>query len=83
MKNTINTIKLSNPKKQPLTPEILRTFKGSEELTDKEATDIIIALDNVSRIFVAFHGCFTELCTDEKKLNFDYPNNLTENKIAA
>lgn len=83
MKTSINSIKLSNPKKQPLTPEILRTFKGCEALTDKEAIDIIIALDNVSRIFIAFHECFTELCYDKKELNFDYPDNLTENKIAA
>lgn len=53
---------LTNPKKQPLTSEILRTFSGHENLSDQEAEHLILQYDYVSRIFIVFHERFKELC---------------------
>jgi hypothetical protein len=53
---------LTNPKKQPLTPDTLRTFSGHETLSDQEAENLIQQYDYVSRIFIVFHERFKELC---------------------
>ena len=43
---------LANLRKEPLTPEMLRSFKGLGNLSDAEAEEIIHSLDALARLLL-------------------------------
>jgi hypothetical protein len=43
-----------NPKKEPLTIERLRKFKGCEHLTDAEAEEALLGIKTLSALLVEF-----------------------------
>lgn len=43
-----------NPKKEPLTIEKLKTFKGMENLTDEEAEQTLLGIKLLSTILIDF-----------------------------
>jgi diadenosine tetraphosphate (Ap4A) HIT family hydrolase len=47
------TLKLINPKREPLTVVILRTFAGCEHYTDAEAQNVVESIEVLCK--VAFH----------------------------
>lgn len=43
-----------NPNKEPLTIEKLKTFKGFENLSEKEATETVFAIQTLANILYEF-----------------------------
>ncbi len=54
------TFKLINPKKEPLTIEKLRTFKGFEDMSDEEVNMYIDTIDRYLRIVLDVRGKLIE-----------------------
>lgn len=47
-------IKKLNPKKEPLTKEKLRTFKGYENLSDEEISEVLFSIQSFSNILYEY-----------------------------
>jgi len=63
-----------NPKREPLTIEKLRTFKGMENLTDEQAQELLFSIQAFAIIL------YDLLATDENEQN---NSNTNQNKQAA
>lgn len=58
----IITLKSTNPQRENLTPEKLKTFAGNENLNDKDAVETVFALQTFSNILY-------ELMNEQTKTN--------------
>jgi len=47
--------KLLNNEKKPLTTKKLKSFKGFESITEQEAMDIVIIIENLSTLILKRH----------------------------
>ena len=52
--NILPSNPLINPKKLPLTPNVLRTFSGCENFSEKETEEIVYSLKLFASILVEF-----------------------------
>jgi len=43
-----------NPRKEPLTPEKLKTFAGLENLSDTEAQDMVLSIRELARLLFEY-----------------------------
>jgi hypothetical protein len=68
-----------NRKKEPLTVEKLKTFKGLENLTDEEAQNTLIAIQNFTSILYEY---LSEQKRKEQKQEEKTEDNTQFNKAA-